>query len=84
MVTLAADHLFNVSETVVRLEEAEVRSFHRATARLLFPYNRSRLDIDTSVAFLTTGVKEPTDKYWKKLFRFLAYLKGTPVGFLTL
>ena len=36
VVTSATDHLFRVRETEVRLREAEVRSFHRATTRLLF------------------------------------------------
>ena len=45
VVTSATDHLFRVRETEVRLREAEVRSFHRATTRLLFLFKRSRPDI---------------------------------------
>ena len=59
----------------VRLEEAEGRSFHRSTARLLFLCKRPRPDIQNAVALLTTRVKELTYKDGKKLLRVLAYLK---------
>ena len=81
VVTPAADHLFNVSKTSVRLEEVEVRAFHRATMRLLFLCKRSRPEIQTVLAFLTTRIKEPMDKDGKKLARLLAYLKVTPEDF---
>ena len=35
VVTLAADRLFDMRKTAVRLEETEGRAFHRATASLL-------------------------------------------------
>ena len=36
------------------------------------------------LAFLTTRVKEPTYKYFKKLVRMLTYLKVTPEKCLTI
>ena len=46
---MAVDHLFDVSETPVRLNKVEGRAFHRATARILFLCKRSRPEIHTVV-----------------------------------
>ena len=81
MVTPAAGHLFDVNEMELRLEEAEGRDFHRATAGILLMCKRPIPGIQTSVALLNTRVKDPTYEYWKKLVRVLAYLKGTPEDF---
>ena len=84
MVTSAVDHVFNVREMAVRLEEAEGSSFHMDTSRLLFLCKRSRTEIHTEVAFLTKRIKDPTDKYRKKLVGVLAYLKEAPEDLLML
>ena len=38
---------------------------------------RSRRDIQTAVAFLTTRVRSPDEDDWGKLKRILKYLNGT-------
>ena len=58
--------------------------FHNAVAKCLYLSKRSRPDIQTAVAFLTTRVKEPDEDDWKKLQRLLGYLKGTSHLVLTL
>ena len=45
---------------------------------------RARQNIQTTVAFLTTRVKNPDEDYWGKLKRVLKYLNGTKFFKLTL
>ena len=75
--TPAADHLFQVREDATKLMENQALLFHNATAKSLYLCKRSRLDIQTSVAFLTTRVREPDEDDWKKLKRLIGYLKGS-------
>ena len=84
--TPAADHLFKVRdpEDARYLDEERAQVFHRTTAQLLFLSSRSRRDIQTAVAFLTTRVKGPDEDDWGKLKRVLRYLKGTKHMKLTL
>jgi hypothetical protein len=69
--TPAADHLFNVrpQHEASFLPEEQARSFHHTTAKLLFllPVRR---DIQPTIAFLTTRVKQPDDNDWGKLKNF--------------
>ncbi len=58
--------------------------FHHVTAQLLFASTRVRRDIQTTVAFLTTRVKQPGEDDWGKLKRVLKYLNGTRKLRLTL
>ncbi len=66
--TQAADHLFNVrpQHEVSFLPEEQARSFHHTTAQLLFLL-RVRRDIQPTIAFLTTRVKQPDEDDWGKL-----------------
>ncbi len=75
--TPAADHLFNVRDNCKKLTEYEAQHFHNMTARALFLSKRSRQDLQTVVAFLSTRVREPDEDDWKKLLRMIKYLKGT-------
>jgi len=59
-------------------------NYHSVTALLLFISRRSRLDIQTSVAYLCTRVTKPNEDDWKKLKRVLQYLRGTIDLVLTL
>jgi hypothetical protein len=67
--TPAADHLFTIrDEKEARpLEEERALAFHHTVAQLLFMSMRARRDIQTAVAFLTTGVKSPDEDDWGKL-----------------
>ena len=78
VVMLVADQLFDMRTTETQPKETEGRYFHRTKARLLFLCKIFRPDIHLAVAFMTTRVKEPTDKDWKNMARVLAYLKETP------
>ena len=75
--TPAANHLFNVRDNVPKLEERRRKVFHNMVAKGLFVCRRSRPDIQTTIAFLTTRVKEPDEDDWKKLLRLMMYLKDT-------
>ena len=58
--------------------------FHNMVARGLFVCKRSRQDIQTAIAFLSTHVSIPDTDDWKKLRRLIGYLKGTQDLVLTL
>eukprot|EP00957_Ditylum_brightwellii_P019864 1498822-Ditylum_brightwellii.AAC.1 len=55
--TPAAEHLFQVNKEGTPLEERMARQFHASTSKLLFLCKRSRPDLQTTVALLTTRVK---------------------------
>ena len=76
--TPAADHLFQIRpDSEVRpLPEEQARAYHHTTAQLLF-LSRVRRDIQTTIAFLTTRVKQPDEDDWGKLKRVLKYLHST-------
>ena len=59
------------------LLEEQAICFHHTVAQLLFVSARTRHDIQTPVAFLTTRVKRPDEDDWGKLKRVLKYLNGT-------
>ena len=83
--TPAGDHLFQVrpASEAKFLPEEQARAFHHTTAQLLF-LSRVRRDIQTTVAFLTTRVKQPDADDWGKLKRVLKYLWSTRFLRLTL
>jgi hypothetical protein len=83
--TPASDHLFQVRPVneARLLPEEQARAFHHSTAQLLF-LSRVRRDIQTTVAFLTTRVKQPDEDDWGKLKRVLKYLFSTQRLALTL
>ena len=58
------------------LPEEQARAFHHTMAQLLF-LSCVRRDIQTTAAFLTTGVKCPDNDDWGKLKRVLKYLLST-------
>ncbi len=81
----AADHLFQVRPLTEAklLPEEQAWAFHHTTAQLLF-LSCVRQDIQTTVAFLTTRVKQPDEDDWGKLKRVLKYLRTTRTLRLTL
>ena len=82
--TPATDKLFLVRDDDRPLPEEQAVMFHHVTAQLLFASTRVRRDIQTTVAFLTTRVKQPGEDDWGKLKRVLKYLNGTRHLHLTL
>ena len=46
-------------------------------SNLLFPRKHARPDIQPTIAFLTTKVRNPNKDDWKKLQRVLSYLDAT-------
>jgi len=82
--TPANENLFKVNEKSPRLSEERAEVFHSTVARALFLSKRARPDIQPTVAFLCTRVKNPTMEDWGKLLRFMSYLKRTKEEVLTL
>jgi hypothetical protein len=75
--TPAAEHIFKVDESSLRLTEKQATAFHHFVAKCLFATKQSRPDITLAVAFLTTRVKSPDQDNWR-------YLCGTTKLALTL
>jgi hypothetical protein len=82
--TPAGNHLFQVNENGMKLNEEAAILFHHNTAKLLFLCKRARPDIQPPVAFLCTRVKEPDQDDYKKLTRVMKYLRGSADLVLTL
>jgi hypothetical protein len=60
--TPAANHLFQVNDDAKKLDEETAQLFHHNVAKLLFLCKRARPDVQTTVAFLTTLVKDYTKR----------------------
>ena len=75
--TPAGNHLFNVDPKAKSLPAEKAELFHHLTAKLLYLCKRTRPDLQTAVAFLTTRVQNPNEDDWKKLGRCLCYLHVT-------
>ncbi len=82
--TPAAEHLFQVSLTTEKLDDERAEQFHTFVAEGLFLCKRARPDIQPTIAFLFTHVKEPDKDDQKKLIRLMTHLKGTKKLCLTL
>ena len=75
--TPAKGDLFEINENTLKLDEDCADNFHSVVASLLFISKQCQLDIQTTVAFLTTQVSNPDKDDWSKLRRVLQYLRGT-------
>jgi hypothetical protein len=75
--TPTANHLFTVNEDPELRDEKTSEMYHYNTGTLLFLSKHARLDIQVSVAFITTRVKVPDKDDYKKLGRVMMYLRGT-------
>jgi hypothetical protein len=77
--TPAAKNLFEVrpDKCGIFLDEERAQSLHYVIVKLLFSSSRSRKDIQTVVAFLTTIVKSPGEDDWGKVKRVLRYIRST-------
>ena len=82
--TPAAEYLFKVNAKCNKLEKTLAEKFHTFTAKGLFLCKRARPDIQTTIAFLRTRVKEPDEDDYKKLIRMIKYLQNTKNLVLTI
>ncbi len=82
--TPAAEHLFSVSSHATKLSKEKAEVFHGTVAKGLFLCKRTRPDLNPTIPFLCTRVKEPDEDDWKKLIRMLKYLEQTKDLVLTL
>eukprot|EP00957_Ditylum_brightwellii_P038639 2920654-Ditylum_brightwellii.AAC.1 len=72
-----ADHLFQVNEEEIKLCDKKAQQYHTTVTRMLFVCKRARPDIQPTIVFLTTRIREPDEDNWKKLCHLLMYLKET-------
>jgi len=73
--TPAALHLFNVDEGTEKLDKYKAQIFHHLVMKLLYISQRSRQDIETSMAFLCARVHSPDVDDYKKLACMMKYLE---------
>jgi hypothetical protein len=73
----APSNLFKVDEDCVKLSDTKSKEFHNIVAKTLYITKRARPDTCTSVAYLTTRVREPDQDDWAKLTHLIRYLRGT-------
>ena len=81
--TPADENLFALRPSPL-LAADDAKKFHSFVAKLLYLSKRTRPDILTLVAFLTTRVQSPTEDDQAKLDRGMRYITGTSTLGLTL
>jgi hypothetical protein len=75
--TPAANHLFQVSDNPVYLDEERKQKFVHFVMQLLYLSQRARPDIRTAVSFLCGRIQHPDEDDYKKLCRVMKYLDCT-------
>ena len=75
--TAAPSNLFTVDEDCKKISPQSAVTFHNLVAKTLYSTKRARPDTCTSLAFLTTRVREPDTDDQKKLIHLMQYLRGT-------
>jgi hypothetical protein len=76
--------LFYVDEKSLALNLTSAARFHKTVAQWLYLSRRGRPDIITTVGFLCTRVKAPTEQDLNKLLQVLGYLQQTKKQVLVL
>jgi hypothetical protein len=76
-VTPAANSLFDTDESSAPLDELKAAELHSRVAKVLYLAKRTRPDLLTAIAFLSTRVLTPTQQDWHKMDRVLAYINAT-------
>ena len=84
MSTPAGSDLFVQDKTSPKLDAAMREDFHTFTAKGLFACKRAIPDTATMISVLSTRVQNPTVSNWKKLVRYMKYVKKTWKDVLTL
>ena len=74
--TPASQSLFKVDQNIEPLSKDKAKVFHSAVAKLLYLAKRTRPDLLTAIAFLSTRVSKSTYEDEEKLKRVLRYLNG--------
>jgi hypothetical protein len=73
----APEDLFRIDTDCEKLDPKKAKLFHNLVAKTLYATKRARPDTCTSVAYLSTRVREPDTDDWKKMVHLMKYLKGT-------
>ena len=73
----AGNHLSKVDNACAKLCKRDKIIFRRLVAKLLFLIKRERPDIQPTIVFLTTRVRNLDEDDWKKLRRVISYLNAT-------
>ena len=76
--TPADSELFYVNEESPLASDLERTEFHSSVAKLLYLAKRVRPDLLTTISFLATRVREPTQQDLQKLERIVRYIRATP------
>jgi hypothetical protein len=74
--TPATDNLFHIRDSPT-IDKYRANVFHTFFAKGLFACKRARPDNHTTMAFLCTHVREPSEDDWEKLLRLMQYLSGS-------
>ena len=82
--TPANENLFKENKNSPPLSKECAEEFHTTIAQGLFVSKQARPDIQPTIAYLCTRVKNPTMDDWNKLLRLMSYLKRTKEDVLTL
>ena len=82
--TPAAEFIFKVDDESRVIDDSRAKLFHTFVTKSLFVTKRSRPDIHTAVAFLTTCVQGTNKDNWKKMLILMQYLRDTTEMPLTL
>jgi hypothetical protein len=83
--TPAGDDLFDQKGGESKKLNEEMKAhFHTVVAKGLFLSKRARPDIQPTIAYLCTRVREPTEADFGKLLRMMKYLNGSRDEVLTL
>jgi hypothetical protein len=69
--------LFKIDEDCTKLAPKRAKEFHNIVAKMLYATKRARPDTCTSIAFLTTRVREPDYDDWAKLTHLIQYVRAT-------
>ena len=77
--TPATHHLFDISEDVMKLSQADSDLFHHLVEQLIYLSKRTRPDIQLEVSLLCTRVRGPDNDDYEKLVRVMKYIQGTIV-----
>jgi hypothetical protein len=75
--TPAANHLFDIREDPVPIDQEKSDIFHKMVMQLQYLSQRARPDVRTAVSFLCKRVSAPDEDDYKKLTRVMKYLQST-------
>jgi hypothetical protein len=67
-------NLFRIDQDCKKLDTKKSTEFHNMVAKTLYATKRARPDTYTSVAYLTTRLREPGKDDWAKLAHLIKYL----------